>query len=212
MSLRIARVEKAKRGEKYIVCFDGALGIEVTEATVVKFSLLPGRVLEDEELEAVAAEQKKQSARAKAAALVGIRPLTEKELLRRLLEKEIPEEDARDAVSWLVEMGAVNDAEYAASLVRRCGEKGWGRAKIKDEFYKRGVPRELWDEALSGFSANEESIDKLLRTKLRNGADRKEMKKATDALFRRGFSWDEIREAVARYREACPEDAENEEF
>ncbi len=199
MSPRIARVEKSKRRDRYILHFDDAQTLEVSETVVAKVRLLPGRELEETELETVKLELGKQSARAKAAAMIGTRALTEKELKKRLSEKGISEEDAKEASSWLRDIGALDDAEYARSLVHRCAAKGYGEARIKDEFYKRGVPRELWEEALSGYTANEESIDRLLRAKLKNGADRKEMKKASDALFRRGFSWDEIREAISRY-------------
>ena len=199
MSPRIARVEKAKRKDRYILHFDNAPTLEVPETVVARFGLLPGRELDETELESVRFELGKQYARVKAAAMIGARPLTEKELKKRLSEKGISDEDAEEASVWLRDMGALNDSEYAESLVRRCIAKGYGEARIKDEFYKRGVPRELWDEALSDYSANEESIDRLLKAKLRNGADRKDIKKATDALFRRGFSWEEIREAISRY-------------
>lgn len=199
MSPRISRVEKAKRRDKYILHFDSSPSLEVPETLVARFGLLTGKELDETELESVKAELGKQSARVKAAAMIGARPLTEKELKKRLSEKGISDEDAEEASHWLRDMGALDDAEYAASLVRRCAAKGYGGARIKDELYRRGVPRELWDEALSGYSPNEESIDRLLRAKLKNGADRKEMKKASDALFRRGFSWDEIREAISRY-------------
>ncbi len=202
MSLRIASVEKSKRGDGYILHFDGTPALEVPETVVAKFGLLPGRELADSELESVKSECGKQTARAKAAAMIGAQPLTEKELKRRLSEKGVNKEDAEEACGWLRDMGALDDAEYAAALVRRCAAKGYGKARIKDEFFRRGVPRELWDEALSEYAANEESIDRLLRAKLKNGVGAKELKKASDALYRRGFSWDEIHEAISRYKAA----------
>ena len=203
MNLRIDRVEKSKRKDGYILYFNDFTSLAITESLVVKFSLLPGRELTEAELKSIKSELRVHNARAKAAAMIGMRPLTEKELKKRLSEKGISQRDAEDAAEWLRDMGAVNDTEYAAALVRRYAAKGYGEAKIKDEFYKRGVSRELWDAALENYCANEDSIDRLLKSKLKNGTDKKEIKKASDALYRRGFSWDDIRGALTRYNKLC---------
>ena len=106
----------------------------------------------------------------------------------------------------------LDDAEYAlvaepaladAEIVNTCGfidaAKGYGPRRIRDELYRRRIPRELWDEALSGLPEQDGTIDKLLRARLRSeNPDRAELKRAADALLRRGFSWDEIKEAVER--------------
>jgi SOS response regulatory protein OraA/RecX len=46
-------------------------------------------------------------------------------------------------------------------------------------------------------------IDRLLESKLRGRdlSDRTQWDKAGNALFRRGYSWNEIRAAMERYRE-----------
>ena len=46
----------------------------------------------------------------------------------------------------------------------------------------------------------DDTIDRLLRSKLKSETpDRAELKKATDFLLRKGYGWDEIKSAVARY-------------
>ena len=73
---------------------------------------------------------------------------------------------------------------------------------MRDELFKRKVPRELWDEALEELPEQDDAVDRLLRSRLRGAdpEDRTALKKATDALLRRGFSWEEIKTAVERYR------------
>ena len=39
-------------------------------------------------------------------------------------------------------------------------------------------------------------------------ADKKEIRKAADALYRRGFSWDEIQKAISRYENAGQDEAD----
>ena len=45
----------------------------------------------------------------------------------------------------------------------------------------------------------EEGIDRYLRQKLRGSQDPKDVKRASDALARRGYRWPEISDALRRY-------------
>lgn len=206
MMARIVKVERAGgRRDRYVLHFEDETELAVTESLVASFRLLPGRELGDEELELLKAELEKQKVKIRAAAMVAARPLSEQELKRKLVQKGSTEQNAEEAVEWLEGLGAVNDLEYARSLVRHYSAKGYGRAKIRDEFWKRGIPHEIWDEALAEYSLNEESISRFIEARLRNG-DRREIKRVSDALYRRGFSWDEIRSALNKYVDDLPEE------
>ena len=41
--------------------------------------------------------------------------------------------------------------------------KGYGPGRIREELYRRGVPRDCWDGALEGLSGPEEAIDAFLQ-------------------------------------------------
>ncbi len=85
-------------------------------------------------------------------------------------------------------------------VVRHYAAKGYGRKKIQNELYNRGIPKDLWDEAFSEMPDTAETVYKLLRRRLNSPEpDRNEIKKATDSLYRRGFSWDEIKAALNRF-------------
>ncbi len=79
-----------------------------------------------------------------------------------------------------------------------CEEKKY---KIREELFRRGVPREHWDEALSQAEVPDEAIDTFIARKLRGieHPDRKDLKRVSDALARRGFSWNDISTALRRY-------------
>ncbi len=110
------------------------------------------------------------------------------------------------AVKWLTEIRALDDAEYARSVARHYSQKGYGKAKIKDELYRRFIPRELWEDALSSAVDMQEAAGKYLKAKLKSeNPDRAELRRAADGLLRRGFSWDEIKEALRRYGEEADE-------
>ena len=134
--------------------------------------------------------------------MIGSRPLSKKELTRRLVRKGADEEDAGEAADWLEDIGAVNDREYAAMLVRHYAGKGYGRARIREEMYRRGVDRELWDQALEELPDQSETLDRLIQKKCRGDlSDRREVRRVSDSLLRRGFSWSEVKDALRRYTE-----------
>ena len=46
----------------------------------------------------------------------------------------------------------------------------------------------------------DEAIDRFLSARVTDPEDRKQVKKASDALVRRGFSWSQVSEGIARLR------------
>ncbi|MBQ5584588.1 MAG: RecX family transcriptional regulator, partial [Ruminiclostridium sp.] len=98
----------------------------------------------------------------------------------------------RDILDWVERIGLLNDEEYAKALVRHYQAKGYGIYKIKDELYRRQVPKDLWEEALAGMEEPSDTIRRFLEKKLKDPQDRKQVKKVSDALIRRGFTWGQV--------------------
>ena len=74
---------------------------------------------------------------------------------------------------------------------------GYGAARVRQELHRRGVPKELWDEALEQLPPPEETIRKFLRTKLRGRPlTPEDSRRLAAALQRRGFGWQDIRPAL----------------
>ena len=122
-------------------------------------------------------------------------------------EKGASQAEARYAAEWMEAIGAIDDAAYAAMLVRHYGEMGYGPARLREKLYEKGVPRELWEEALEEAPQRELQIDAFLEKKLHGAMpDPKEKKRISDALLRRGFSWGDVKEAWSRWGEASFED------
>ena len=141
-----------------------------------------------------------ETAKQKALALLDKRDYSRAELLRKLEEKGIAQPDAEAAVDRLCDLGFVDDARYAPIVVRHYAAKGYGRRRVQQELQRRGIPKELWDRALEQMPEQDETVLRLLRSKLRGADtdDRAALKKAADALLRKGYGWDEINAAVER--------------
>ena len=141
------------------------------------------------------------ASKARALRILGSRNMSASDMKNRLVRKGESEETAETTVEWLESFGAVNDAEYAAIIVQSYCAKGYGLARIKDELHRRGIPRDLWDDALESAEGMEDAALAFLEKKLGGGSDKDDVRRATDALCRRGFSYSEAMDAVRRYHE-----------
>ena len=64
--------------------------------------------------------------------------------------------------------------------------------------YEKKIPKELWDDALEDYPDQTEHILKFLNLKITDPADQRQIKKAIDALLRRGHSYGEVRRALSQ--------------
>ena len=176
---------------------DGAL-LKITEQELLDFGLRPGDDLDTETLERLKDAAGVSDVKTTAADLIGRRAMSRAELERKLREKGASDSDARYAGEWLEAIGALNDADYAALLVRRCGQLGYGPARAREKLREKGVPKELWDDALEELPDPAEAIDAFLRSKIRGELDQREKKRLSDALLRRGFAWPDVKAGLNR--------------
>ncbi|HIS67438.1 MAG TPA: regulatory protein RecX [Candidatus Scatomorpha merdipullorum] len=140
-----------------------------------------------------------EAARKKALSLLERRDYGSAELAAKLVEKGASPSDAEAAVARMVEYGFVNDENYAAMVARHYAAKGYGQARIREELRRRRLDRELWDAALDAAPENSEAAYRLFAAKMRGGCDKDAVRKASAALVRRGFSWEDVRAAAERY-------------
>ena len=224
--MKIAKLEPSKHVTgRWLVWFEDGSLLRVGESEVVSLSLYTGKELTEDEAETLAEAAGQSRLNARAVELLSARPMSRKELVdklsaparrRRKPGEDAPEPDpetlarereslrrgAERAADRLEELGLLNDGEYARTVVRHYSAKGYGVRKLRDELYRRGVPRELWEDALAELEPDTSGVDRLLAQKLR-GAEptRENIKRASDYLARRGFGWEEISAAIERYRD-----------
>lgn len=135
-------------------------------------------------------------AKSRALKIINARPMSRKEMRDRLIEKGEDPDNAEVCADWLCEMGLINDESYAGSVVRHYAAKGYGVTRIRQELNRHGIPRELWDAALEQMPEQDDKIKRFIRARLTDPDDRAQIKKISDALYRRGYSWDEIKRAI----------------
>ena len=142
--------------------------------------------------------------RKRALRILGSRNMSSQEMFKRLTGKGENPDDAQDTVDWLVELGYINDEDYATLIVRHYSAKGYGLKRVRNELFRRGIPRDLWEDKLGELDDTEmeDAAIAFLRKKLGGGSDKDDLRRVTDALVRRGYGYDDAKAAVNRYLES----------
>ncbi len=193
---------------RWLLTFEDGTKLKITDGEMVDFALYAGLDVPEAAVAQLKDAAGLSRAKRRAANILSMRPLSRHELEKRLLEKGETPEHAAGACDYMERLGYLDDQAYAANLVRYYAQKGYGPRKMRDEFYRRGVPRELWDEALEGMDEPDDTLDQLVAAKLRRveNPDRKDLKRVSDALLRRGYAWSDVSAALRRYADHFDEE------
>ena len=140
-----------------------------------------------------------EDARKRALSLLDKRDYSRKMLIDKLTGKGISPEDAAEVADWLTTIGVIDDARYAALVVRHYGMKGYGALRIREELFRRGVDRELWEDSLRELEDTDDTVYPVLEKKLHGSHKPEDMERARSFLLRRGFPRDVVRSAIERY-------------
>ena len=197
---KLLRLEASKHIRGRVLAFfeDGTL-LRFTENEVLRHQLYAGKELSPEEVQALTELSRLASAKHRAAQIISRTLVSRAELIDRLRQKGERPEDCEAAAQWLEELGLLDDERTAATVVRHYAQKGYGRKKIESELFRRKLPRTLWAQALSELGNGAEELDRLVERRLRGRfPDEKELKRLQGYLLRRGYDWQQVKEALER--------------
>ena len=184
------------RAGRYWVSFEDGSRIGLYRQTVQDFGLYTGMELTEEELEKLLDAAGQMSAKMRSVRIVSASSVSRRDLEDRLVRKGEDPQHAKEAVAWMEEMHLVDDRNTAEQIVHSCISKGYGLARAKQALYEKRIPREYWDEALENYPDQSDRILSFLRSRLDADSEQREIKRAVDALIRRGHSYRNIREAL----------------
>lgn len=188
------------------VCFEDGEEIKSTLGVVTDMRLYSGLELDDETLEELRLASHRSIMRERALEYVSRRPMSRRELTDKLIRKGEDEDTAEYCALWLEKNGFINDESYSAAISRHYAAKGYGACRIRAELSRRGINRELWEGALSAIPEDTSKLDKLVSVRLKAPEDREQVGKLFQFLYRRGYSWDDIRAALSRFNARSEEE------
>ena len=184
------------RAGRYWITLETGKKMAVYRQTVEDFGLYSGKEFTDEEWKALLEHTGKLSARMRAVRIVSATNVSKKDLEDRLVRNGEKPEQAREAVEWMEDLRLLDDRNTAEQIVHSCIHKGYGLARAKQALYEKRIPKEYWEEALADYPDQMEHILKFLRRSLDDSSDDRQVKKAVDALLRRGHSYGRIRQGL----------------
>lgn len=187
-------------GECLVIALDSGEEIAATVGLAAELRLFAGKTLEEAELDELRSSAALALCKNRALELLSYRPMSARELRDKLVQKGETPDNAAAAADWLRDRGFLDDARYAGMVVRHYAGKGYGEGRVRQELRRRGIPGDLWEEALEELPESGEKLDAFLASRLKDPEDRAQVQKVSAALLRRGYSWEEIRAALARFR------------
>ena len=196
------RIESLKtepdRAGRYWLTLDDGTKLGLYRQTVEDFGLYTGRELTEAEHQSLLEAAGAMSAKMRAVRIVAASNVSKKDLRQRLIQKGEDPGHAAEAVAWMEEMHLVDDMETARQTVSRCASHGYGLQRAKQALYEKKIPKEYWEDALADYPDQSAFIESFFRSRLQDLTDRREIKRATDALLRRGHSYGDVRRALGR--------------
>ncbi len=184
------------RAGRYWVTFDDGSKMGLYRQTVEDFALYSGKELDEQEAEALRTAAGQMSAKMRAVRIVSVASVSRRDLESRLVRKGENPQQAKEAVAWMEDLHLVDDRATAEQVVSSCISKGYGLARAKQALYEKRIPKEYWDEALADYPDQTEKITAFLKSRLDADSDEKQVRRAVDALIRRGHSYGTIRRAL----------------
>lgn len=199
------KIIKIKRSTKYsdriIIILDDKSVFRIPEGVFVLNILHEGDEVTKKEIESYGKKMRLQEARDSANRLLGFRMRSIFEMKRRLKEKDFDQQEIDYTIQNLINKNFLNDEEFGRAFVKeKVQNKKIGPRALKKEIYQHNLPTELMESLIQEVydEYNPKALIELhlakKRIKKKTLINKKDKKRLTDFLIRKGFYWDSIRD------------------
>jgi regulatory protein len=209
--------EHPRKPGRFVVDVDGREFAVVTAEALSDIKVHVGVLLDDARAARLRDAGEFAATYDRALNLLAFRARSGRELRRRLIQKGEVAERVDKVIDRLRELGLVNDADFARQLARSKLAAGASRRRLHLEMFKRGVDRQVADEAVAEVLEEEgvsdaDSIERVARKKWRTLAamDPATRRRRLSAfLSRRGYESDDVWRVVRQLDADAPEPPED---
>ena len=183
---------------RYRVCFSDGTVLRLYRQTVQDYGLYPGLELEEENFQKLRQDASQMSAKMRAVRIVAASNISQKGLERRLVQKGEDPQQAKNAVKWMSDMDLLDDRKTPEQIVSRCIRKGYGLTRTKQALYEKPIPQEVLPASRAAYPDTLETLGAFLSARLQGQPVCRGIRRATDALIRRGHSYGAIRKGLGQ--------------
>lgn len=201
--MQITDIKPQKREKRFNIYIDGKFSFGLDADTLIKSGIQINQEISQEEIEKLVKENEYLKFYDHALKFLSYRPRSEKELRDWFRRKEVGEETQKMITDKLKHLGFLNDEEFAKWWIeQRTSFRPSGARLLKMELKQKGISDEIMAKWLDGYMAQgneKELIKKVVEKKLKSLKHLKEpelKQKLFQALARRGFSWEIIKEVL----------------
>ena len=151
-----------------------------------------------------------------AVSLLALRARSTGELRQKLLQRHYMEDTADMVIYKLEKEHFVNDEQFAEDYARQLSQRKLGKRRILIELRQKGIDSRMAEDAAGQLDEEEAAegaaqlASKLLKKYARESDSRKAMQKLMAAMARRGYGYDESRQAVETAMEALRSEEDEE--
>lgn len=200
----VTKIESQKRPGRYNVYVDGQYAFPVSEDVMIRFRLLKGAELDEDQITTLKLADDQSKAWDSALNYLSYQQRTEKEIVDYLVKKEIPEAVIAPVMARLVDEHLIDDQRFAHSYVRTMkATSDKGPAVIQRQLKQKAVSDTFIAEALAADYPHDDQLERLadLVEKLKRQYHRQmpkiQRQKVQQRLVEKGFSFDIVGEAMA---------------
>ena len=200
---------KKGKQDKIHISVDGEYSFTVDETYFLSMGIYNGKEVDSSEVNEIIETVNIRRAYNYAVSLLSRRDHSERELMTKLTQKGYTQ-GAEEAIAKLRDGGYVSDERFARLYVRELQTfKKYGKRRIEQELYRKGIDREIIREVLDETDFDEDELVTLINKKYgRYLADEKGVAKTINGLLRMGYSYGEIRDALKTINENIESDEE----
>lgn len=197
--------QQKKDSERYNIFIDEKYAFSVHETVLVKFGLTKGMPLEDWSIDEMVYEDEVSKAFNRALHYLGFRMRSEFEVKKKLLDTGYGEAVILEAIVKLRKLGFLNDETFSEALLQtQKRTSGRGPRAIRQELEAKGIGKELQEKVLDSYSEVEQvkiatkfAEKAAANTSNKSLPPRQLQQKIQNALLRKGYSFDIIKQSLA---------------
>lgn len=206
MTYRITGIEVQKNNEGRVsIYLDGAFAFGLDKEVSLKHNLHEGDELEESVIDEILLMEERTRAKQKALALLAYRARSVEELRKKLKEKDFSERTIDRVIDDFLQVGLLDDRQFASAYVHsRMLQKPMGKRLLRQELFSKGIDEEEAEKAveevysdLSEVNVAKDLVQRRIQKSKMGGEEmKKQKKKLSQFLLRRGFDWGVISEVL----------------
>lgn len=198
----ITKIEAQKRKEDRVnIYVDEKFFMAIYKELVFTFNLKKGDNIDEEYLKKILKDEMFLKGKNKALNILSKASQSEKKI-REKLNEDFEEDTVDDVIDFLKKYNFINDGELASKIVNtNVNLNKYGKNKIKQNLYNKGIEKSAIDEAISEIDYNAEFENALYLAqkrydRVKNEDPKKASAKIANHLAYKGFNYDIIKSVL----------------